>query len=317
MKFNEQLGFKTASGLRASLEAIDYYPFHSHESYIEIICVLQGGITLYDSAVCYHLAKDEIHIMNSTDPHKIVSETDGSMILVVHLDKDKYLKNYKNLQVAYFTAHSNDPNNVLLPEMKLLRFLMAKTYDEYNKKEASQIELDSLANQILTLLFEQFHDYAYVKLESGNYNIVRRKYDGRNEDEFYRIYRIADYVETEFKKKLTLSEIAEMEFLSVPYLSKYIKNNIGITFSELVSIARCSEAERLLANTNKGVEQIAFEVGFSNRSHFFTHFNRWFSQSPSEYRKKILSDLGDHVHIEYRKLDKEKALKIVDTYLNA
>ena len=49
----------------------------------------------------------------------------------------------------------------------------------------------------------------------------------------------------------------------------------------------------------------------------FNHFNRWFSQSPSEYRKKILSDLGDKVHIEYRELDKEKALGILDGYLNA
>lgn len=317
MKFNEQLGFKTSAGIRASLQAIDYYPFHSHETYIEIICVLQGAITIYDSAVSYRLGKNEIHILNSTDPHKIVSETDDSILLTVHLDKTKYLKNYKNLHLAYFTAHSNDKKNILLPEIKLLRFLMAKTYEEYHKKESSQIELDSLAHQILTLLFEQFHDYAYVKLESGMYNIVRRKYDGRNEEEFYRIYRIADYVESEFKKKLTLADIAEIEFLSVPYLSKYIKNNIGITFSELVSIARCSEAERLLANTNKGVEQIAFEVGFANRAHFFKHFNRWFSQSPSEYRKKILGDLGDHVTIKYRELDKEKAFTILDAYLNA
>ena len=38
MKFNEKLGFKTAAGIRSSIEAIDYYPFHSHETYIEFIC---------------------------------------------------------------------------------------------------------------------------------------------------------------------------------------------------------------------------------------------------------------------------------------
>lgn len=317
MKFNEKLGFKTAAGIRSSIEAIDYYPFHSHETYIEFICVLRGAITIYDSAVKYHLKKDEIHIMNSTDPHKIVSDSNDSLLLMIHLDKSKYLEHHKSLQLGYFTAHSNDDKNILLPEIKLLRFLMAKVHIEYNKNEASAIELDRLANQMIDLLFEQFHDYAYVKLASGNYNIVRRKYDGRNENEFYRVYRIADYIELYFNNKLTLQDIAEEEFLSVPYLSKYIKNNIGITFSELVSIARCSEAERLLANTNKSVEQIALDTGFVNRAHLFRHFTRWFSQSPSEYRKKVLKDLGDDVKITYREFDKKEALDILNAYMNA
>ena len=63
-------------------------------------------------------------------------------------------------------------------------------------------------------------------------------------------------------------------------------------FSDLLSIVRASEAERLLSLTNKTIEQISLDVGFANRAHLFHHFSKWFSKSPSAYRKEVLDDLG-------------------------
>ena len=315
MQFNEQLGFKTPSGIRASIQAIDYYPFHSHKTYIEIICVLSGSYTVHDCAVTYTLNENEIHIFNSTYPHKIEANEENSTLLMIHIDKRKYL-DYDNMMIGYFIADSQYKENVLFPEMKLLRFYMAKAYSEYIKPAPSAIELDAIARDIIDLLFEQFHDYAYHKLENGTCLTVRRKYDGRNEDEFYRIYRIADYLEIHFKESVKLTDIAEQEFLSVPYLSKYIKKNIGITFSELVSIIRCDEAERLLATSNHSIEQIASMTGFANRAHLFSNFTKWFSQSPSQHRKSILNDLNDQIKIRYSQYDTETIQTIIDEYLN-
>ena len=74
MKFNEKIGFKTSAGIQASIESYMYYPFHLHDTYIEIICVLNGSVDIYDSAVCYKLKENEIHILNAKDPHKIISD---------------------------------------------------------------------------------------------------------------------------------------------------------------------------------------------------------------------------------------------------
>lgn len=319
MDFNEQLGFKTSAGIRASLMNIQEYPFHFHQNYIEIICVVKGRIKIYDSAVNYTLSANEMHIFNSSDPHKItaIDNPEDALVLTVHIDKNKYLTFYDNLPIAYFVCHSTNPNNIFLPEMNLLRMLMSKAYFEYIERKASAINLDSIAHEILTLLYDQFHYYAYKKLSTGSYQIVRRKYDGRNEKEFYRIYNIADYVEYNYMNNLKLTDIAKIEFLSVPYLSKYIKANIGINFSELLSIARCAQAERLLANTNKSIESISAEVGFTSRNHLFTHFNKWLAQSPSSYRKMILRDLGSDVVIKYSMVDAESAEAILDSYLNS
>lgn len=298
MNFNEKIGFKTSAGIQASVDSYMYYPFHLHNTYIEIVCVLTGSVSIYDSAVRYELKKNEIHILNANDPHKIISSDPDTLLLIVHINKDTYVDIYPKLKLGYFTAHSRDAKGYILPEMKYLRFLLASAYLEYIQKKPSEFRLDALAKEIIELLFDEFHDYAYILPASGGYNIVRRKYDGRDYDEFYRAYRIADYIESSFKNTVTLSEIAKNEFLSVPYLSKYIKDNLGVTFSDLLSIARASEAERLLSLTNKTIEQIALDVGFANRAHLFHHFSKWFSKSPSAYRKEVLNDLGDNVSMQ-------------------
>lgn len=315
MGFKVKKGFKTTAGISAYVQSYKYYPFHSHDTYIEIICVLNGSLTIFDSAVQYHLNEKEVHILNSADPHKLIAATCDTSILVVHIDKTVYNSKYEKLPLGYFTAHSNNANGYILPEMDYLRFLMAEAYLEYRKDSPSSVKLDNIACELIDLLFEEFHDYSYTLLPEGGYNISRRKYDGRDYEEFYRVYRIADYIETYFDKPIKLSDIARNEFLSVPYMSKYIKQNIGVSFNDLLSIARVSEAERLLNTTNKPIDQIASEVGFSSRSHLFKHFARWFSKSPSAHRKEILEDMGNDSSIQLGLLDQEKALAVIYSFL--
>lgn len=314
--FNELIGFKTNARVRASVESIVNYPFHLHKNCVEIICVLNGNLNVFDSAVNYHLSEHEVYIFNSGDPHKILSYDPTSIILSVQFDKENYTQYFKNLKLAYFVTHSLDHEDVYFAEIKYLRFLMARLYTEYTSEKPSDFTLEETTKELIQLLFDHYHYYAYRKLEPGGYNIVSRKNEGQNEEEFLRIYRIADYIETNSKEKVSLSEIAKNEFLSTSYLSKYIKENIGITFSELLSIVRCSEAERQLALTNKSIEEIASSTGFANRSHFSTQFEKWFSKSPSVYRKTILSDLGNDKKIKYQPYNREFAIQRINDYLN-
>lgn len=104
--------------------------------------------------------------------------------------------------------------------------------------------------------------------------------------------------------------------MSIYYLSRYIKKACGMSFSELVTIARCEEAERLLGSTNKTIDEIALEVGFSNRKHFTTYFKNWFQKTPTEYRKSLSRQFGGNQNIQYGIYDDFLAASILDSYLN-
>lgn len=313
--FNEIIGFKTPAKVRAEITGISYYHLHSHSNCTELICVLNGHVSVYDFAIEYKLSPGEIHIANSGDPHKIVSDDPDSLILILQFEKDHYASYYDNLDIAYWVSHTLDPSGVNCAEMRYLRMLMAKIYEEYNKYEPSDIALEGLTRELITLLFDYFHDYAYAKANTG-YIMIRKRNHGQDENIFNRVYRVADYIESNYYKKLSLDEIAQAEFINPAYLSRYIKQNIGVTFSELVSIARCSEAERLLTATNMTVEQIAVDTGFSNRSHMTTQYRKWYGMTPAQYRKQVAYDYSNNHMIIYHDFDAGTAENIIQGYLN-
>jgi AraC-like DNA-binding protein len=138
------------------------------------------------------------------------------------------------------------------------------------------------------------------------------------DDPYYnRIYDIIDYIYENFRRKIRLGDIAKREFLSIYYLSRYIKKACGLSFSELVAIARCEEAERLLGSTNRTVDEIALEVGFANRKHLTIYFKNWFHMTPSEYRRSLSSQFGGRPSPQYGDLDEECAASALEACLNA
>jgi AraC-like DNA-binding protein len=50
------------------------------------------------------------------------------------------------------------------------------------------------------------------------------------------------------------------------------------------------EAERLLLNTPLSVTEIAYELGFSDKSHFGKYFRKTTGESPARFRQKIMDE---------------------------
>ena len=47
------------------------------------------------------------------------------------------------------------------------------------------------------------------------------------------------------------------------------------------------EARKLLADTEKSISSIIEELVFSNRSHFYRLFEKYYGETPMNYRKRI------------------------------
>ena len=313
--FRENIGFKVNSKIKVSLDNITYYPVHMHVDAIEIICVLDGTVSISDSALSHKLTSGDVYIFNAKDPHKIISVSEKNIILTVQIDITYYKKHFKKLDVMYFICDSFINKEQLVNELRYLRFLLAKIYTEYSLKH-NDMRLEQLMKDLLSFLTEQFRYYTYSKNKENSYDIVRRR-EIKSEDPYYdRIYDIIDYIYANFQKKLRLEDIARREFLSISYLSRYIKKACGLSFSELVAVARCEEAERLLGSTDKTIDEIALEVGFSNRKHLNLFFKKWFQQTPSEYRKSLSFQFGGRPSIQYDEYDALQASSILETYLN-
>ncbi len=96
--------------------------------------------------------------------------------------------------------------------------------------------------------------------------------------------RIEDYLRTDFRTA-TLSELASKLNLSVPYLSKRVRELCGMTFSRLLQEERFKEAIRLLDETDLPIGDIIIAVGYENTSFFHNQFRERYHCSPFRWRK--------------------------------
>lgn len=97
---------------------------------------------------------------------------------------------------------------------------------------------------------------------------------------------IMEFIHDNYNRQIDLGDLAEEFYLSVPYLSKYIKKNLHTGFIEYLNSIRLSHTVNDLLLTDHSVIRIAFENGFSNLASFNRVFKDAFCLTPSEYMKK-------------------------------
>ena len=87
----------------------------------------------------------------------------------------------------------------------------------------------------------------------------------------------------------TLSAEILCDKLAISKSSLYNKTKsiLGTTPHGLINQRRLSKASMLLKSTNITVNEIIDQTGFTSRTHFYELFNKAFSCSPSEFRKKL------------------------------
>lgn len=110
-----------------------------------------------------------------------------------------------------------------------------------------------------------------------------------NKEETDRLNKVYSYTLMNYKKDLSLEEIAFVANLSVTSFCRYFKMMTKKTFHDFLIEIRISHAQRMLIENDQiTTEAICFECGFNNRSNFFRHFKRITGLTPVEYKRKCL-----------------------------
>ena len=90
-----------------------------------------------------------------------------------------------------------------------------------------------------------------------------------------------------FKDHRELQFYADELHLSKKYFSVLIKNETGKTASDWIDEFIVLEAKKLLATTDKTIQDVSNAMNFSNQSFFGKFFKRMTGMSPKGYRKSL------------------------------
>ncbi|MFK7811908.1 MAG: AraC family transcriptional regulator [Maribacter sp.] len=120
----------------------------------------------------------------------------------------------------------------------------------------------------------------YEQLANPGYTNTLREADTE------RMYQVYAFVMENFKRKMSLSELAELTNMTSTSFSRYFKVHANKSFSEFVSEIRVGHACKLLIEKKMNVSQACYESGFQTLSNFNKQFKANTNRTPLTYKKR-------------------------------
>ncbi|MCM1386781.1 MAG: AraC family transcriptional regulator [Bacillus sp. (in: Bacteria)] len=251
------------------------YPEHTHD-FFEMVYILSGNeIHLINQSAKYFCAGD-LYMLPPAAKHTLPENDAGSCIcILIHPDAfesvfssilhgqdclGSFLMNslYRNDSETYLTFHTGQNREFKNIMIKMLD-LMANV-DDYTDRV-----LTGMLVLLFTSLSRSYKDVLGTAPENDrNSKILTLIYEQYN--------------------TITLAALAEELHYTVPYCSKYLKNQLGCTFSELIGKIRFQKAESFLLHSDMTVSQISHTVGYENPENFMRAFKHRYRMTPSQYR---------------------------------
>jgi AraC-like DNA-binding protein len=132
---------------------------------------------------------------------------------------------------------------------------------------------DRVAEAVLIAILSQFDS----RLPESGHIYVRND----------QIERALYHIESNFRSRLAIPEIAATSRLSVSHFCRLFSRLTGLTPHEYILHRRLRFAERLLCvkGMNCSIAEIASEAGFADQAHFSRQFRRAFWKTPQQYRR--------------------------------
>ncbi len=128
------------------------------------------------------------------------------------------------------------------------------------------------------------HDLANSRNQRllSTYTVNRDSFE--NSDKIKTVY---EYVQDNFSKKITLSEISEIVNMSNVSFNRFMKKRTGKTFVEYVNDVRIGYAAIWLIEKDNSISEIAFKCGFNNIANFNRVFKKLKNCTPSQFKNEF------------------------------
>ncbi len=106
------------------------------------------------------------------------------------------------------------------------------------------------------------------------------------------VRRAKDYIRDHYTEQISLQIVADAIDISPGHLSKSFKNIEKKGFSEYLTFVRLEKAKELMRKGDKSIQEIAYDVGFSDSNYFGKCFKKNEGITPKEYCSMVIMGSG-------------------------
>lgn len=248
----------------------------SHNGYagITLIHVLQGQLKVSSEEISTTLQTGDLLLINKNHPYLLSSDQDNVVISleVSNHYVSRYYKRYFQNRFLLVPESHPSPKNKHFNTLKglLAKMLMTHTHGH---DDFSLLETNQYLSEILLVLV------LYFKEENPS---TQR----RNSSFSKRVNKIIEVLESRYNQNISLTEVAQAEHISLAYLSRLFKKEVGLSFMQYLMKIKFEHAVRDLINTSKPLYQITQDHGFSSTKQFIQRFKSTYLQTPNQFREQ-------------------------------
>ena len=253
---------------------------HRHE-FIELVYITTGKSTHYINDISYEANSGDIVFVNYNETHCfVVDETLEYYNLFV---KPEYIS--ERLADAetiydvfsffimgnYFDESANcKPLTHFTPGKKSeMDKLVVDMYSEVtSREEGYELALDGYMRLIFSRIIRQLRLSEPKKM----YSAITSE--------------ILGYIDSNYTKDISLSELAGKCFYNTAYLGRVFKSAFNMSIREYIREKRIDYAKKLLKDSDETVENISVLSGFSDKKQFYRVFKEKTGCTPGQYRNR-------------------------------
>lgn len=275
---------QTSFSIRHDIEPSFDTTWHYHPE-LELHCVLRGeGIRFIGDKIS-NFSAGEMVLLGENMPHTWYC-------------KEAYSQkaSHKHIEaiVLQFLPNCMGSDFLLLPEARLLLKL-------YEKARKGMVIHGDTHKKLLQLLFQMLNAEGMEKMvvllsilhllsETEDYTFISTTYTFHPPDrqETERLSAVHNYTLSNFKKVITLEEIAAISNLTVTSFCRYFKLMTRKTYYDFLTEVRVSHVCRLLIEDKLSIPHISNQCGFLNISNFYRQFKKVTGVTPVTYKRNYL-----------------------------
>jgi len=248
-----------------------FYQPHLHR-FIEIELITDGsGYEEIDGKV-YEIQKGDITVMLPDEVHSFVSKT-GEALKITSVKVSPHF-----LTDSITSLHTSLLIKSLPEDEYILICQLCQKLNMIQKEKHGQ-GMEILAREciqlILLLCLTHKNDEMPLPVETTEQDRFRRA---------------LLYIHKNFRRNLTVAEVAEEVYLVPNYFSSYFEKNMGMSCRRYINKLRMDLAYEYIMDTDISLKEIVYRCGFHSFSYFSNVFKAHYGCSPGACRKNKSAD---------------------------